>query len=82
MNKQYAIVVDDVGMALLTALMKPGSVQFLELQGLNLNAENKYNILVTPVLPPVNPATFEPAPQPPVDQEPAPSPTMDEAPNA
>ena len=33
-----------------------GNIEFLEIQGMNLNAENKYNILVTPVLSPVTPA--------------------------
>lgn len=70
MSKQYVLVVDEAGMEALNAFIKTGSIQYLELQGLNLNAENKYNILVTPVLPPVNPATFSPAPQPPVEETP------------
>lgn len=70
MSKQYVLVVDEVGLEALNAFIKTGSIQYLELQGLNLNAENKYNLLVTPVLPPVNPATLSPPPPAPVDEVP------------
>ena len=57
MSKQYVLVVDEVGMEALNAFIKTGYIKYLEIQGLNLNAENKFNILMTPVLPPVTPAS-------------------------
>lgn len=74
MSKQYVLIVDEVGMEALNAFIKIGSIQYLELQGLNLNTENKYNILVTPVLPPLNPATLSPPLQPPVEEAPVDAP--------
>lgn len=35
-------------------------VKFLEVQGTMLNHDNRYNVLLTPVLPPVPPAVFQP----------------------
>lgn len=66
MSKQFLLLCDEIGMTNLQDVVKEGTIQFLEVQGLNLNAENKLNILVTPVLPPVTPAIIQPisAPQP------------------
>lgn len=74
MSKQFLLLCDEVGMYKLQDVFKEGTIQFLEVQGLNLNAENKLNILVTPVLPPVTPAIVQPMspPQPQAPAEPAP----------
>ncbi len=69
MSKQFILLCDEVGMLKLQDVFKENTVQFLEVQGLNLNAENKLNILVTPVLPPVTPAIIQPI-TPPMPQAP------------
>ncbi len=56
MSKQYLMMCDENGIDILNALFKPEVVQFLEVKGMNLNGQNTLNILVTPVLPPLNPA--------------------------
>jgi len=61
--KQYLLLCDEAGIDALKAVFRPESVQFLEVQGMGVAAGNQFNILVTPVLPPVNPM---PAMQPPV----------------
>jgi len=60
MSKQYLLLCDESGIESLRAVFK--SVQFLEVQGMNLNAENRLNLLVTPVNPPVTPVVFAPPP--------------------
>ena len=57
MTKQYLLTMTDEGKEAIEGLFK--GLEFLEVQGLNLNNENKLNILVTPVIPPVNPATVD-----------------------
>lgn len=54
MDKQYTILVNEMGRALLERIFQSGIIDFLELQGANLNNEGKFNILLTPVLPPLN----------------------------
>ena len=61
MTKQFLMLCDDAGMESLKSVFKENTVQFLEVQGMNLNGENKLNLLVTPVLAPVPPA-FMPLP--------------------
>ncbi len=68
MAKQYLMLCDDMGMEALKRVFKECTVQFLEVQGMNLNAENRINLLVTPVLAPVPPAFIPP----PVPVQPAP----------
>ncbi len=46
-NKQYLLMVDDEGKDALEYLFK--GIQLLEVQGMNLNNENKINVLVTPI---------------------------------
>lgn len=58
MNKQYLMLCDEDARLQLEKVFK--NVEFLEVQGVNLNAENKFNILVTPVIPPVNPVMMLP----------------------
>ena len=58
--KQYLIMCDVVFVNQLKQMLNPQAIQFLEIQGMNLNMENKYNILVTPVTPPVPAAVIEP----------------------
>lgn len=68
-------MMDEEGMQAIDGLFK--GLQFLEVQGLGLNQENKVNILVTPVIPPVTPAFATQMPIPPAPEQPA-----EEAPNA
>lgn len=76
MSKQYLLICSDEAKIALEAAIK--GIEFLEVQGLNLNNENKLNLLVTPVIPPVNPAVLPPQmPIPPAPEQPA-----EEAPNA
>lgn len=53
--KQYLMLCDEVGLEKLQAIFKPESVQFLEVQGMPVGTSNQYNLLVTPVIAPVNP---------------------------
>lgn len=62
MSKQYLLLCDEHGLTVLKHLFKSESLQFLEVQGMNLNAENQYNLLVTPVIPPVNPVVAKEVP--------------------
>lgn len=52
--KQYLLLVDDVGMSTLKSAIP--SIQFLEVQGMDVGNNNSIKLLVTPVLPPVTPA--------------------------
>ncbi len=79
MEKQYLLLCGEQAKAALEAVLK--GVEFLEVQGMNLNGENKLNILVTPVIPPVNQAYVAPqmpVPPPPADA-PVDAPVADEA---
>ncbi len=70
MTKQYLLMCDDRAKPLLERLLCADSIQFLEVQGMTMNG-NAYNVLVTPVLPPVNPmpvATPPASPEQPVEQ--------------
>ena len=62
MSKQFLLLCDVEGMYKLKDVFKEGSIEFLEVQGLNLNAENKLNVLVTPIVPVLNQAVTTPAP--------------------
>lgn len=62
MSKQYLVLCDELGMTVMKNLFRSEAVQFLEVQGMNLNAENQYNLLVTPVISPVNPVVAKEAP--------------------
>lgn len=55
--KQYLLLVDDHAKALLQSLC--AGLQFLEVQGFNLNGENKFQVLATPVNNPVTPIAIE-----------------------
>lgn len=50
--KQYMMVCNEPYMQMFSSMFKPEAVQFIELQGMSVQ-ENKYNILVTPVVAPV-----------------------------
>ncbi len=54
MSKQYLLICNEVGMALLNNLFKSEAIQFLEVQGMSVSTGN-VNLLVTPIIPPVNP---------------------------
>jgi hypothetical protein len=58
MSKQFLLLCDESGMQTLKNVFKDNVVQFLEVQGMNLNNENKLNLLVTPINPPVTPAVI------------------------
>lgn len=62
--RQYLMLVDDNTKPLFELLLP--KVQFLEVQGLNLNGENKFQMLATPVYTPVNsvPESSMPVPTP------------------
>jgi hypothetical protein len=66
MNKQYLIIVDDGQKALLQALLG-GNVQFLEVQGMDMQGNASCKVLVAPVAPPVNPMPVPDAITPPVE---------------
>lgn len=77
--KQYLLLVDDNTKAFFELLCS--KLQFLEIQGLNLNGENKLQMLATPVYPPVNQAIVEPVAQVPAEvPEPVEAPSTDAAP--
>ena len=76
--KQYLLLVDDTTKAAFEAVCP--KIQFLEVQGLNLNGENKLQMLATPVYPPVTQATVTP-PAPPAPT-PDVAPTSEETPSA
>ncbi len=67
--KQYLMLCDEVGMAQLKAIFRSEAVQFLEVQGMGLNGANQTNILVTPIIPPVNPMPAPAVPQQPVNAD-------------
>ena len=54
--KQYLLMVDEVSMAMLSHLLKPNTFQFLAVEGVPLNNDTRYHVIVTPVIPPVPPA--------------------------
>ena len=65
--KQYLMMCDERSLPALEALFRKDAVQFLEIQGMPLQGATQYNILLTPVIPPVNPVniiTPEPIPLP------------------
>ena len=72
--KQFLLLVDEKGAQAIQSLFRQIDIQCLEVQGLAMGTENKFSILATPVLPPVNPVVASP-PQPP-----APAPTTEETP--
>ncbi len=73
MNRQYIMICTEEGLEILGKVFKTEAIQFLEVQGMNLNGQNNYNLLVTPVIPPLNPATIAPIPESPPATEVAPT---------
>lgn len=63
MPKQFLLICDENGMKVLQALAFPNLIQFLEVQGMKLNGEDKYNLLVTPIVAPFSQTIAEPTPQ-------------------
>ncbi len=59
--KQYLLLCDQDMIAKLECVFK--GIQFLEVQGMNLNGQNTMNILLTPVVPPVTQAYIAPPEQ-------------------
>ena len=68
--KQYLLMCDDSGMQAIKQVCND-TVQFLEVQGMTMNG-TAVNILVTPILPPVNPMAPIAVPNQPVPEAPAP----------
>lgn len=58
MSKQYILICDEAGMESLSKTFKSETVQFLEVQGMIANGANNFNVLVTPIIPPLNPAVI------------------------
>ena len=56
--KQFLLLCSEEAKSALENAIK--GLEFLEVQGLNLNNENKLNLLVTPIIPPVTQAYIEP----------------------
>lgn len=52
--KQYLVVCDEEGAQYLSALLMPNRMQFIEVQGVKMNGDHNYNILITPVIAPDN----------------------------
>jgi len=53
MAKQYLMMIEEATLPLIKQALLGLSIQFLEVQGMNV--QNGVSILVTPILPPVNP---------------------------
>lgn len=73
MSKQFLLLCGEEAKAKLDGFIE--GIEFLEVQGMNLNGENKLNLLVTPVNPPVTPAYIPPTmpvPPPPAEEPSAP----------
>lgn len=47
--KQYLLLCDETSKGVLETVSS-GVIQFLEVEGMNLNGQNQYNLLLTPVL--------------------------------
>ena len=59
--KQYLLLCDEVVRGKLEGCLK--GIEFLEIQGMNLNGENKFQILATPMIPSVMPALTDSQPE-------------------
>ncbi len=57
--KQFLMLCDENGVQFLRSLIRPETIQFLEIQGMNVGTDNKFNVLVTPVVPPLTPVVGE-----------------------
>ncbi len=71
--RQYILTITEDALARLEEKLGP-DIKFLEVQGMGLSQDNKDHVLLTPVLPPVPPAVFEPLPvsqQAPCPEQPA-----------
>jgi len=69
MNKQYLLMCNEQVMHYLNGAIR--GIEFIEVQGVNLNNENKLNLLVSPFISPVvNQTVFPVSPDKDVDMEP------------
>lgn len=64
MSKQYLLMCNEQVMHYLSGMIR--GIEFIEVQGINLNNENKFNLLATPFVSPVLNQTVLP-PTPPKD---------------
>lgn len=55
--KQYLLLCDENALQTLKDCFV--GIKYLEVEGLNLNAENKYQVLTTPIVHPLTPAFIE-----------------------
>lgn len=72
--KQFLMICDEKGIEVLKNAFKGECIQFLEVQGMGMGPGNAYNLLVTPILPPINQADApveNPGQQPVVTETPA-----------
>lgn len=58
--KQYLLMVDEVGMNLLSHILKQGTFQYLAVEGMPLNNDGRYHVMITPVVLPLPPADLTP----------------------
>lgn len=47
--KQYVMICEESNMNLLRTIFRDGLFQFLEVQGMSMGEEGKFNVLVTPI---------------------------------
>lgn len=67
MNRQFLMMVDEVGLAEMASLFGT-NIQFLEIQGMDIAGNQGVKILCTPIQPPVPPAAIpEPVAEPVVE---------------
>lgn len=48
--KQFLLMVDETGMAVLSHILKPGTFHFLPVEGMPLNTEGRYHVMLTPIV--------------------------------
>lgn len=51
--KQFVVLCSEQGMSRIADVLKHDVVQFLEIQGMSMGEEGKFNVLVTPLPQPV-----------------------------
>ncbi len=47
--KQYILLCGEDGVSKLQSILIPNTIQFLEVQGMSMGDEGKFNLLVTPI---------------------------------
>lgn len=60
--KQYLLTCDEMGKNIITHMFKDQTIQFLEVEGMNMNPPS-HQLIVTPVVPPLAAVTQTPPEQ-------------------